>query len=624
MSTAKTISLKRLSVEGVGKISAELTFEPGLNVIVGASNTGKSYIFQTIDHLLGGSKPPPEDNPFAKGYNRANLTFVTSDTVSHRIGRIFGDAKVHFQSSPKSDFSAPFPGDLLPAALQKEGLESLSGWLLTAIGLSGHHVRANAQGRMIRLSFRNIAHLAMIDENRIIAYHSPATTGQRDAVTEEQRVLNLLITGIGDVAEGAPSITRKERDLSVDAQIDWVNREIEEKSTKFKALVDPDLQLDDRILKIDAGIQLGTEIVSGAKERIAALESRRKDSWTELVLVRERLLVVKERLQRFKLLLGFYKSDSDRLLATLEAGAAFERLSSGHCAVCGQFPEQGNEHQSPPAVARFSDAATRELEKLKLLTVDLKRTIQTLEMEEQRLTQSDGLLVAERKEIDAELQHELKPQQSLTGDQLRELLRLKSELSRAKDLQNEIQRLGAALVELEVSKKRKLPKPIKHEKYSERSVAELCSVITSTLVAWKFPISGDVTFDPKKFDLIINQQGRDSLGKGHRAITHAAFTIGLMRYCYAKSLPHPGFVVLDSPLNPFKGKSLAAGDGAPVSREIQDAFFEDLANANPSQQFIILENTDVQTSLLPRINHLEFTGDETFGRGGFFPPVVTI
>ncbi|HCJ7896503.1 TPA: AAA family ATPase, partial [Acinetobacter baumannii] len=48
-----TIILKFLAFLGVHKKSVLLEFNQGLNVIYGASDTGKTYILQTIDFMLG-------------------------------------------------------------------------------------------------------------------------------------------------------------------------------------------------------------------------------------------------------------------------------------------------------------------------------------------------------------------------------------------------------------------------------------------------------------------------------------------------------------------------------------------------------------------------------------------
>jgi DNA repair ATPase RecN len=50
--------LRALRVTGKMKEPAEIAFGPGLNVISGASSTGKSYLLQCIDFACGaGTKP---------------------------------------------------------------------------------------------------------------------------------------------------------------------------------------------------------------------------------------------------------------------------------------------------------------------------------------------------------------------------------------------------------------------------------------------------------------------------------------------------------------------------------------------------------------------------------------
>jgi DNA repair ATPase RecN len=47
---------------------AELSFEPGVNVICGASDTGKSFLAESVDYMLGGSslKEIPERTDYSK------------------------------------------------------------------------------------------------------------------------------------------------------------------------------------------------------------------------------------------------------------------------------------------------------------------------------------------------------------------------------------------------------------------------------------------------------------------------------------------------------------------------------------------------------------------------------
>ena len=47
---------------------AKLEFKKGLNIITGASNTGKSYVINCIDYLFGAENPPKDINE-SKNYS---------------------------------------------------------------------------------------------------------------------------------------------------------------------------------------------------------------------------------------------------------------------------------------------------------------------------------------------------------------------------------------------------------------------------------------------------------------------------------------------------------------------------------------------------------------------------
>ena len=59
-------------------------------------------------------------------------------------------------------------------------------------------------------------------------------------------------------------------------------------------------------------------------------------------------------------------------------------------------------------------------------------------------------------------------------------------------------------------------------------------------------------YDRDEQDIVAGDQLRSAHGKGVRAILHAAFTTGLAQYCFDRELPHPGFIVLDSPLVTYR------------------------------------------------------------------------
>ena len=88
--------IKKLELEGNEVELATIDFFKGLNVIVGPSDTGKTFIFQCIDYMLGSSHRP-KTIPEAKKYNLCKLEIKTFEGISYRLERSLkgGDFKVH-------------------------------------------------------------------------------------------------------------------------------------------------------------------------------------------------------------------------------------------------------------------------------------------------------------------------------------------------------------------------------------------------------------------------------------------------------------------------------------------------------------------------------------------------
>ncbi len=138
---------------------------------------------------------------------------------------------------------------------------------------------------------------------------------------------------------------------------------------------------------------------------------------------------------------------------------------------------------------------------------------------------------------------------------------------------------------------------------------------------WNWKGDGRVEFDESNYDIIVDGQARHSHGKGVRAILYSAFVIGLLRYCHVNHRPHPGMVVIDSPLTSYKkGKSSEAADG-PVSADIEMAFWRSLTVHRPGSQLIIIENKEPASEVAGAVHYQWFAGENAgLGeRAGFIP-----
>ena len=84
MSTTAGFYLSWLRLTGPEVKPAEVTFDPGLNVFWGASETGKSFIFTCIDFMLGRSTPPKNIHEL-DGYTTGWLGFIERASKKQRV-----------------------------------------------------------------------------------------------------------------------------------------------------------------------------------------------------------------------------------------------------------------------------------------------------------------------------------------------------------------------------------------------------------------------------------------------------------------------------------------------------------------------------------------------------------
>lgn len=618
MTDSNRIEFRRLRVDGPGKKPAEVSFGSGLNGIIGASDTGKSYIFESINFMLGGDEPP-DPNPFSNGYDRCSLEIRFGDGRLLTIRRKFGDSEVDLFDSSIDEANHDTFIKRISAGHITRSKETLSFELLDAIGISEKSVRSDATGKTQAVTIRSLTHVTLVDENRIITKISPALTGQRLSITPERAFLRYLLSGEDDSHLPQPIQKKNVRDANFDGQIVILENLIKQRERKLSRLVPDTTDIDERLLKVQETINTGISWLTSSAETISKLEEARQAAWNEIERIRDRRLVLAEQSKRLVLLRDYYVSDANRLEAVIEAGAAFERLPTGECAVCGSVPDFNDSASVDRALENFKTACSAELGKILVLSGDLNSTLKDFEFEEGTLALEEEDRYVEWKSINFELQEKLQPQRAIASSSFQELLKLKADLTKAVDFKLEISSLRKQLEKVEAAKKIKIATSVFTDGVTAESAQPWCDEIERTLRAWKYNFHGRVTFDPKKFDIVVGTQARGSMGKGYRAITHAACVVGLMRYCRSKKLPHPGFVVIDSPLNPFREKIDPEASTA-ISSDVKAAFYRDLAADRSGNQYVIIENTEPPPELHSQMHYEQFTANSEVGRAGFFPP----
>jgi hypothetical protein len=139
-----------------------------------------------------------------------------------------------------------------------------------------------------------------------------------------------------------------------------------------------------------------------------------------------------------------------------------------------------------------------------------------------------------------------------------------------------------------------------------------------TLESWNFPNAERLHFDLKTKDFVLDGKPRASFGKGFRAITHAAVTLSLMCYCFHRDLPHPGFVLLDSPLLAYWKPEDDSDSLKLAGSDLKERFYSYLATNEARGQVIVIENEHPPMDD-GSIHSVVFTRNPSEGRYGLFP-----
>lgn len=612
------LRLKSLAFHGPVRVAAVIEFGPGLNVIYGASDTGKSFIVNTIDFMLGG-KGPLRDIPERVGYDQILLAVETLDGEKFTIVRSTEGGGFRLHDGLYSETRPQDEGRPLGEQHSDKSDDNLSAFLLSKLDLSHKRIRRNKRGDTNSLSFRNVARLLIVDEEEIIQQRSPLSDGNYTADTPNTATFKLLLTGVDDSAL-ASSRPKTAEEQSRGAQLELLDQLIDDYRKQVKELAGPRDELEDQLERLDDTMNSQSEQLSLTEAEFRSYSVQRRDVAKRMEDGRNRLAEITALLDRFTLLEVHYRSDIERLKGIEEAGSLFGALGEASCPLCGAAPEHHRlADDCDGNVDRVVAAARVEIGKIELRQAELKETIGTLRKEavsfERRLPALEQSLTTLSGQIDRIVAPNLRElrtsykQLADKGGEVREALAIHRGLNdleeRKAKLEGEDELTGGGANVSDVD-------------LSTSTADKFATLVRDILVAWHFPKIDRVHFDTKVRDLVINGKSRTSYGKGLRAITQAAFTLGLLEFCRRNDTPHAGFAVLDSPLLSYKAPEGSEDDLR--GTDLKDQFYGYLSAWGDNRQVLVVENTDPPAAVQTLPQAVKFTGLPGVGRAGFFPP----
>lgn len=601
------LQLRRIAFTGPKK-TAEIEFSNGVNVFCGASDTGKSFLAESIDFMLGGSKlrDIPERTPFGK----IELDLDVTSGEKWRFYRASTGGR--FKAQNLLDKNAEI--EVLSGSHSHGKIDNMSGFLLDKIGLLEKRIlRSKVKGTTQSLSFRSLARLAIVQEDEIQQAGSPFWSGQFLQKTAELATIKLLLTGVDDSdvieAPGVGTDTTKQIGL-IDELLDDIRQELID--------IGEEEDLKAQVARLDTAIEQHRVSLNSVQSQLDSLLAERRELVAARTAIQDRLDEISELLTRFDLLLEHYAVDIERLVAIQESGAMFSHVELVSCPLCGTSPEaQQHDIACDGDIEAIVQAASAEIKKIVRLKGELQATVADLKSESlsQKKELSDKKEVYE--DVNTQIQEIVAPAVSEERASFSELIETRAKVQKGLDLYARVSKLEERRTNLEQGGGEEtstgaivsgLPNSVAHN-FSLR--------VSRLLKAWDFPGDCLVHYDKETTDLVIDGKPRGSRGKGLRAITHAAVTIALLEYCLENDLPHPGFVVLDSPLLAYF-KPEGDEDRQLQGTNLKEKFYSYLVEHHSTDsQIVIIENQRPPESVLDGLRVTVFTSNPNEGREGF-------
>lgn len=610
--THPALRLQRLAFFGSDREPVEVPFRPGLNIVVGPSETGKSFLVEAIDFMLGGGRPLRE-SPERQGYDTIVLELAISDGRAFTLQRSTQGGPFLFQEGAHERLSRETATPLRDKHSASR-TDNLSAQLLDILGLREKIVR-RAKGETRPLSFRDLAFLVSVDETRIWSVQSPVLSGQYTESTVEKAVFKLALTGVDDSSLVAVKAAQDEA-AELEARRKALLAVIADREAERNLQVQTEAKN-----RLDTVLERLTELSNDVDqdEKAYAEATRKRRRLGDIHDAAEgRVKRIAALLERFDLLDRHYRSDLARLHGIAEAAGIFSALHPAPCPFCGAAPDAQRHGEGCDVDASgLAAAALAEIERIKGLRIGLLDTKCALE-DERASTQVRAerafLLFREEDRRASQLSITLRDRRRGAGDLNREASQLRSELFQhelVSSLRNDVAKLEADIAEL----KKGGAEP--EQAIPVAATTAFAEAIEKTLKAWNFPDAARVAWEAGRTDVTIGNRDRGDRGKGLRAITCAAFVLTLLDYCRSKGNPHVGFVTLDSPLLAY-WKPEGDADNL-MGTDVDERFYRWLIDLPSDRQTVIIENKSLPDWLPERANVIRFTKNPQIGRYGLFP-----
>lgn len=573
--------IESIQYSGEEVAPTKVEFKPGVNIVHGPSDTGKTYLAKTIKYMLAGST-----KPFATetGYSLITMTLRT-DKGKVKLTRNIGSSRTtvaadHTFGIIQDDYAAqPTEGN--------ENELTVSDILLRLLGIEERRVvLTNQYGSRRPLTWKTFSDTLHRSEGRITSEESIFSTAKYATLSAFLTLFydqNLSLLAEHD----DPSDLKIRKDILAPV----LNDRLSELETRLAFLqdkrhTDGDRDVSQEIIALSGQLDQLNQIQDETRDALAKITD-------EIASAEQELSVRSRSAQHYDDLASVYVGNIKRLTFVSEAQTAIEEIEAPTtCPFCDSPLEEHQETDYRHAAQVEAETIAQDLEELSAVRASLDQHLSVLQ---QRLE----VLRDQQRQVERQLAQAVLPQISKVRNQIQSLESHQAALTEFNMLEDEYDELSEQLGEL--------LNPVEPdadfdpaEHFPASFYIEMTRYIREILIETHFTDAERAIFDPDDFDIKIGQKTKRSHGKGYRAFFNTILVLALRQYIHEHAVHKPSIVVLDTPTLGLEHQK--SGDKLISSRDEETGrpktgllrnLFDYMVDSGEFGQLIILNNTDM-------------------------------
>ena len=588
------------------RIGSTLDLAPGLNIVYGPSNTGKTLILDCVDFMLGGEARRLY-KPALRIYAVTMILDVDGAEVS--LYRELDEKKndiIVISKAPGIEGGTYTVG---AKTKDKDTISSL--WLkLMGIDKDVKIIRQIEDSMEQALTVRTFYHFFVINENRISGENSILKAGSQ---TYTKNIPVPTITSLIYLAKelnyispnGAPKTSSKiitVKRTTAQSIVDGSVNAMRERETISIKSDDPRT-----VEEIQTEINEILEQISAAEDSLQKTTDRDQIVTNQLIEITSAIAESTILKNRYNALRTQYESDMRRLTFIAEADIHKGKIPKlDHCPFCnGELPKEKTQS--------CLDAAIAEADKIELRIKDLQYADEALSKEMDKLQSQREALVREQQQVQAAVRGELRPQVEALRDKLA-IFTAALEKAKAKEmLKHFTEVLNEQLLRIKNEDEFSNDFDVR-EKIREVLQEPLERLLTEILEKCNYDNYVGSRFDEDMCDVVVNGSEKLSQGQGFRAFLNSVMALAVQEMLNEFNMHMPHLLVMDSPILSLKEREEDKGTEI-TSDSMRGGLFQYMIEHEKNRQTIILEN-EIPTLDYSTANIIHFTrkiGDGRFG-----------